>query len=158
MAPPSLTRWRALAATIALAFAFAACLATTVAGAAPADPARRAVNPYTAKEVCGPGYWVIDRHRLRDDGVRLGRVVLLYNGSSNCVATIKTYHPGQLDYIGASLQRKGGPIRSDDDVYRYYAGPVRVSARGVCVKWSGYITPSESLGDGFISRYGHCLP
>jgi eukaryotic-like serine/threonine-protein kinase len=121
-------------------------------------PAAAEYNPYTPREVCGSNYRIIDRERHRDDGIHLGTTFLMWNGATgrNCVVTIKYHRVGRLNYIGAAIQRRGGPIRSDGDVYRYYAGPRRVSARGVCVKWSGYVSISETLGDGFVSRWGHC--
>ena len=67
------------------------------------------------------------------------------------------YHRvGRVDYVGASIEKRGGRVRSDGGVYRYYAGPRRVYARGVCVRWTGYVSISEGLGDGFVSRWGHC--
>ena len=138
------------------ALATIAVLGAPAASAMPAGAAR--ANPYTAKEVCGSGYRVLKVKRLRDDGIRLGRIVLLWNGSTgkNCVATIKVHQPGTPDYVQAFLQVRGRATGVDDGPFKYYAGPVRASARGKCVKWGGNITIAEGVGDGHISRWGHC--
>ena len=60
-------------------------------------------NPYTAPGVCGPGFKVIDSHRLYDDDsgterpVHLATVVLTYNSRTgqNCAVTMKRYRVGK---------------------------------------------------------------
>ncbi len=39
----------------------------------------------------------------------------------NCVVTIKYHGVGEPNYVGASIENRGGPVRSDGNVYRYYA-------------------------------------
>jgi hypothetical protein len=131
---------------------------TIVGFAALAAPAAAEHNPYTPREVCGSKYRIIDREHHRDDGIHLGTTFLMWNAATgrNCVVTIEYYKVGQPNYVGASIQKRGGQIRSDGDVYRYYAGPRRVHAPGTCVRWTGYVTISETLGDGFVSKWGHC--
>lgn len=133
-------------------------LLTVLGFATLAAPASAAPNPYTPREVCGSNYRIIDRERHRDEGIHLGTTFLMWNGATkrNCVVTIKYYRVGKLNAMGAAIQKRGGPIRSDGGVYRYYAGPRRVKAPGTCVRWSGYISISETVGDGFVSRWGHC--
>jgi hypothetical protein len=133
-------------------------LLSVLSFAALAAPAAAEYNPYTPREVCGWNYRVIDRERHRDDGIHLGTTFLMWNGATgrNCVVTIKYHGVGQPNYVGASIEKRGGRVRSDGDVYRYYAGPRRVYAPGVCVRWTGYVSISEALGDGFVSKWGHC--
>lgn len=138
---------------------WARLLLLTVPGcAALAAPAVAEYNPYTPREVCGWNYRIIDRERHRDEGIHLGTTFLMWNGATgrNCVVTIKYHGVGQPNYVGASIEKRGGRVRSDGDVYRYYAGPRRVYAPGVCVRWTGSVSISETLGDGFVSRWGHC--
>jgi len=129
------------------------------AAAAPSPQAHAAQgNPYTAKGICGSGYVVLARKYLRDEGIRLGRIVLLWNQAEgkNCVVAIKSHQPGTPHFIEAFLQVKGGPMQIDDGSYRYYAGPVKARARGRCIKWGGNITVAEGVGDGLISPWSHC--
>ena len=133
-------------------------LLTVLGFAALAAPASAESNPYTPREVCGSNYRIIDRERHRDEGIHLGTTFLMWNGATqrNCVVTIKYHRVGKLNAMGAAIEKRGGRIRSDGGVYRYYAGPRRVMAPGACVRWSGYVIISETLGDGFVSRWGHC--
>src|ERR1700754_919776 len=98
--------------------------------AALAAPAAAEHNPYTPREVCGWNYRIIDRERHRDDGIHLGTTFLMYNGAPgrNCVVTIKYHRVGGLNAMGVSIEKRRGRVRSDGDVYRYYAGPRRVYA------------------------------
>lgn len=117
-------------------------------GVVPAeDAAERASNPYTAKEVCGSGYYVQERHRLVG-----ATVYLLYDGSQNCVVTIKTASVGTRTFTTADLHVKDGPVSFDAGQYKYYAGPVKLPARGKCVKWGG-----THEGDTWYSPdWSHC--
>jgi hypothetical protein len=124
---------------------WASVLLLTVLGFATlAAPAAAEYNPYTP--------------RHRDEGIHLGTTFLMWNGATgrNCVVTIKYRGVGRPNYVGASIEKRGGRVRSDGDVYRYYAGPRRVHAPGACVRWTGYVSISEGLGDGFVSKWGHC--
>lgn len=106
-------------------------------------------NPYTAREVCGAGFSVIDSHALG----KAGRVYLLYNPSSkkNCVTTLKTTSVGKKSAVSAHLQVRGGTRVADSGNFSYYAGPVSRVAGGKCVKWGG------SAGSAsYTSPYEHC--
>lgn len=122
----------------------AAALASTVAFAAPASAA---TNPYTPTGVCGSSYHEIDHHAISG-----ATVYLMYNGSWNCVVTIKTADVGTKTDIAAMLETQTNPPGSYDDQgkYAYYAsgaGP----AKGHCVKWGGM-----SRDDIWETGWEHC--
>jgi hypothetical protein len=50
---------------------------------------------------------------------------------------MKTADVGRPTRVSATLSVRGGATRTDSGDYRYYAGPVRLPARGLCVKYSG---------------------
>ncbi|MEV5894399.1 N-acetylmuramoyl-L-alanine amidase [Nonomuraea fuscirosea] len=107
-------------------------------------------NPHTPESVCGSGYKVIDSAALGSAGT----VYLLYNSGNgyNCVATIKKTSIGTASATSAYLEVKGKARVTDSGDFAYYAGPVRASAAGQCVKWGGkagtnvYDSPSEHCG------------
>jgi murein DD-endopeptidase MepM/ murein hydrolase activator NlpD len=106
-------------------------------------------NPYTAKEVCGSNYSVIDSAALGS----AGRVYLLWNGSNgyNCVVTLKESNIGSPTWTTAFLQPQGGTRSTDSGYFSYYAGPVKRYAPGTCVKWGG-----STGGQSYESPYEHC--
>ncbi|MEU2614145.1 serine/threonine-protein kinase [Micromonospora sp. NPDC007271] len=110
-------------------------------------------NPYTAGQVCGSGYQVIDSAPLTANGTRKGRVYLLYNASSrtNCVVTLKDTDVGKATQTSAYLEVKGKDRATDSGAFAYYAGPVRAGAGGVCVKWGGSVA-----GASYGSPFEHC--
>lgn len=111
-------------------------------GAPPARPI-----PWTLNQICGSGMAVVDSH-----GLGRATVYLMYDNSSgaNCVTTTVPSSSGPST-MGAYLARQGGPATSDTGNYSYYAGPVKVSARGTCVKWGG------TYGSGsWTSGWSHC--
>ncbi|MFE9692666.1 protein kinase [Micromonospora sp. NPDC005806] len=122
--------------------------APTTSSAAPQQP-----NPYTAKQVCGSGYQVVDSATLTANGVRKGRVYLLYNTTSgaNCVVTMKDTDVGRATTVSTYLEVQGKARNTDSAAYKYYAGPVRASAAGVCVKWGG-----STGGASYGSPFEHC--
>ncbi|MBQ0905235.1 serine/threonine-protein kinase [Micromonospora sp. U21] len=108
-------------------------------------------NPYTATQVCGSGYQVVDSATLTDgDGRRRGRVYLLYHSGTgnNCVVTLKDTAVGTKSAASAYLEVQGRARSTDSGSFDYYAGPVRASAAGTCVKWGG-ATGGVSYGSGF---------
>ncbi|RAO20400.1 Non-specific serine/threonine protein kinase [Micromonospora noduli] len=108
-------------------------------------------NPYTAAQACGSGYQVIDSATLTGgDGQRKGRVFLLYHGGTgtNCVVTLKDTAVGTKSAASAYLEVQGRARSTDSGSFDYYAGPVRASAAGTCVKWGGS-TGGVSYGSGF---------
>ncbi|WP_406078806.1 protein kinase domain-containing protein [Micromonospora sp. NBC_00858] len=108
-------------------------------------------NPYTAAQACGSGYQVIDSATLTGgDGRRRGRVYLLYHSGNgnNCVVTLKDTAVGTPSAASAYLEVQGRARSTDSGSFDYYAGPVRASAAGKCVKWGG-ATGGVSYGSGF---------
>ncbi|MET8351421.1 MULTISPECIES: protein kinase [unclassified Micromonospora] len=108
-------------------------------------------NPYTATQVCGSGYQVIDSATLTGgDGRRRGRVYLLYHSGTgnNCVVTLKDTAVGTKSAASAYLEVQERARGTDSGSFDYYAGPVRASAAGTCVRWGG-ATGGVSYGSGF---------
>jgi len=113
-----------------------------LAGASP-------TNPYTATQVCGDGYTVIDQAALGGDGT----VYLLYNSGTadNCVVTLKATSLGTATAASAYLEVEGKTRVTDSGSYSYYAGPVRATADNTCVKWGG-----SAAGSTYDSPFEHC--
>lgn len=108
-------------------------------------------NPYTAAQACGSGYQVIDSATLTGtDGQRKGRVFLTYHSGTgtNCVVTLKDTSVGTKSAASAYLEVQGRARSTDSGSFDYYAGPVKASAAGTCVKWGG-ATGGASYGSGF---------
>ncbi|WP_435825553.1 protein kinase domain-containing protein [Micromonospora zamorensis] len=108
-------------------------------------------NPYTAAQACGSGYQVVDSATLTGgDGQRKGRVFLMYHSGTgtNCVVTLKDTAVGTKSAASAYLEVQGRARSTDSGSFDYYAGPVRASAAGTCVKWGG-ATGGVSYGSGF---------
>ncbi|MEW2147125.1 hypothetical protein AB0869_30365 [Micromonospora vinacea] len=108
-------------------------------------------NPYTATQACGSGYQVIDSATLTGgDGQRKGRVFLLYHSGTgtNCVVTLKDTAVGTKSAVSAYLEVQGRTRGTDSGSFDYYAGPVKATAAGTCVKWGGS-TGGVSYGSGF---------
>ncbi|MFJ2030176.1 serine/threonine protein kinase, partial [Streptosporangium sp. NPDC087985] len=91
-------------------------------------------NPYSPQQVCGSGYYV-----QRSASFSGGTVYQLYNTStgSNCVVTMKSTDVGTATSVFATLEVQGGGSRTDRGNYEYYAGPVILSAKGKCVRFTG---------------------
>jgi murein DD-endopeptidase MepM/ murein hydrolase activator NlpD len=108
-----------------------------------------ATNPYTPTEVCGSGFAVIDQAALGT----VGRTYLLYNSGTgaNCVATLKSTSLGTPSAVSAFLEPEGSSRTTDSGSYSYYAGPVKRSAPGTCVKWGGSVG-----GTSYTSPFEHC--
>lgn len=107
------------------------------------------VNPYTAEEVCGTGYTVIDQAALGDAGT----VYLTYNSANggNCVVTLKQASAGTPSPVSAYLEVQGSARVTDSGSFSYYAGPVRAIATDTCVKWGGSVDAST-----YDSAFEHC--
>jgi protein kinase-like protein len=120
---------------------------TPKASAAPTRSVSSTPNPYTADQVCGSGYSVIDSHALSG-----GTIYLLYDSSTgkNCVGTLRTLVSGKIS-MSATLHVQGGSSSSDSGSYTYYAGPVALEAKSTCVEWGGSIASSS-----WTSGWSHC--
>ncbi|MEV0073990.1 M23 family metallopeptidase [Amycolatopsis sp. NPDC050768] len=106
-------------------------------------------NPYSATEVCGSGFSVIDQQGLGSSGT----AYLLYNASTkaNCVTTLKSVSLGTASPTSAFLEVQGQARTTDSGNFTYYAGPVKKTAGATCVKWGG------SVGaDNYTSPFEHC--
>lgn len=138
------TRHRISARTLGSALAFG--LAVPVIAVATASAAGAAAP--TPQSTCGSGYRTIDNHKLT------GAVIYLtYNSGNgyNCVVTIKTAGVGSPTYTAATLAVQGDGSALDDGDYRSYAGPVRLLARGKCIRWGGAHRSSS-----WVSGWSHC--
>jgi hypothetical protein len=137
------------------------CAVALVAIALPATASAKR-NPYTAEQVCGAGFYKIDRHKLYSGSrytTHVATTFLLYNAASgrNCAVTMKRRFIGTPTTTVVSLKVKGKkrPWVFDQGQYKYYAGPVYRSAAGRCVRWGA--TVSTPYGDDtYISPFGHC--
>lgn len=104
-------------------------------------------NPYTPQRVCGKGYRVIGTHALGE-----ASTYLLYNKhtGANCVVTMVPRSPGKV-FLSASLVVKGGGRENRSGNVPFYAGPIRLPARGKCVMWGG-----ASKTARWTSGWSHC--
>jgi serine/threonine protein kinase len=104
-------------------------------------------NPYTPQRLCGGGYRLVDTHRVGE-----ARTYLLYNTrvGTNCVVTMVPRSSGKV-FLTASLVVQGGGRESRSGSFPFYAGPIRVPARGKCVMWGG-----ASKTARWTSGWSHC--
>lgn len=109
---------------------------TTAPPAAPKTtaPVAKATNPYTPTQVCGSGFAV-----QRSSSFAGGVTYQLWNNSTgqNCAVTMKTADIGLSTHVSVTLEVQGGGSQSDSGSFEYYAGPVKLSAAGKCVRVSG---------------------
>ncbi|MFB7663529.1 hypothetical protein ACFC1R_06195 [Kitasatospora sp. NPDC056138] len=110
-------------------------------------PSKAAANPYSAGQLCGSGYKVIDSHSLGG-----ASVYLLFNSATgtNCVATLADQIRGPVP-MNATLTVQGGGAASDPGTFTEYAGPVTEHASNTCVKWGG-----SYQGNAWTSGWSHC--
>ncbi|MEU8177526.1 hypothetical protein AB0C14_32035 [Microbispora hainanensis] len=148
--------------------------AALAVGGLAANPAYAISAGYTPEGVCGSGFG-----RVSTDGSRavktptgrvFGRVYLLYNRKTgqNCVVTIKSSYAGTATRTSATLvtqvrRHRDEPVttarKSDSGKYKYYAGPIKLYAKGLCVKYSGTIADTRINGEvasGGRSGWGNC--
>jgi hypothetical protein len=118
--------------------------AAGTAGTLRSNAASRYAGRYSIRDVCGAGFRYIDARELSR-----GTVYLLWNGTSNCVTTIKHSSIGTPSAVRAYLDPAGGAFKADSGSYRYFAGPVTLRAPG-CIRWGG------TAGTNFASGSGHC--
>lgn len=131
-------------------------LAAVALSLLPAGSAQAAASASNAAQICGSGYQPLDQKTIP------GAVVYLsYNGSTDCVVTMKTAFLGQPTTTAAFLTvtnttEIGGPSDQDKGNYSYYAGPAREYAPGKCIRWGGNaLNPDGSMG-GFLTGPEHC--
>lgn len=129
---------------------FTAVLALSLAFV-PAPGAQAASNPYTPAGVCnseapGGGYYVQRSHDLNG-----ARVYQLYNGTYNCVVTVKTASVGTPTLTNACIKVTGSGWNCNEGQFKHYAGAVWYNGQGKCVKYFGY-----HGGTSFESPWGNC--
>ncbi|MGP4096143.1 hypothetical protein [Nonomuraea sp. KM90] len=73
-----------------------------------------------------------------------GETFQLYNSGTgeNCVVTMKTTDVGKPTRVSATLEVQGGPGSTQSGNYDFYAGPVKLPAKGKCVRFSGSVGSS----------------
>ncbi|BCJ27239.1 MULTISPECIES: hypothetical protein [Actinocatenispora] len=140
-----------------LAVGGAAAVAAVGLGALVAPSPALAVS---ASALCGDNYHNIDSHTLSHNGSTVAVIYLSYNGSTDCVVTEKYQLTSFGTITGAWVQPEGSTQTSDESYYNSYAGPVRRSAAGTCIKWGGDATYHVS-GDTYAlltwtSGWSHC--
>ncbi|MDX3189002.1 M23 family metallopeptidase [Streptomyces sp. MN03-5084-2B] len=107
-------------------------------------------NPYSADEVCGDGFDVVDQQALANSS---GTAYLLYNASTkaNCVTTLKATSLGTASDVSVFLEVQGAARVTDSGAFTYYAGPVKKTADSTCVKWGGSVGANT-----YESGFEHC--
>ncbi|WP_228000688.1 hypothetical protein [Nocardia australiensis] len=117
-----------------------AALATVIA------PATASAATYGGQ--CGAGHHVIDSHALSS-----GTIFLTYDGSTNCVVTVRN-QPGNPVHMTAGLRKAGDGEHTafDEGNFREYAGPVKLSAKGQCIDWGGMI--GNDVWNGYKTHCG----
>jgi hypothetical protein len=118
--------------------------AAGTAGTLRSGAASRYTGRYSIADVCGAGFRYLDAHELSG-----GTVYLLWNGTSNCVTTIKHSSIGTASAVRAFLDPAGSAVKADSGSYRYFAGPVTLPAPG-CIRWGG------TAGTSYASGSEHC--
>jgi predicted Ser/Thr protein kinase len=105
------------------------------------------INPHKPQQLCGAGYRVIDSHPVGG-----ARIYLLYNAhaGANCVLTMVARSSGRIP-LSASLIVRGGGHQSRSGTFMFYAGPVRLPAKGKCVQWGGATRSAK-----WASGWSHC--
>ncbi|MEV7806447.1 hypothetical protein AB0O28_26220 [Microbispora sp. NPDC088329] len=147
--------------------------AALAVGGLVANPAYAISAGYSPEGVCGSGFGrVSDGSRAvkTSSGRVFGHVYLLYNRSTkqNCVVTIKSAYVGTATRTSATLEtqtrrHRDEPVRTarktDSRKYKYYAGPVKLYAENLCVKYSGTIADTRVDGEiasGGRGAWGNC--
>lgn len=126
----------------ALALTSAAALAGSMAVSSPAMAASTPIG------ACGGGsYHVIDQHKTGSS-----TIYLLYNGSTNCVVNWLDSPGPQWVEVSLKRQSDNKEVR-DSGSFTTYAGPVKLSAAGTCIKWGGVVGYGYP---GWTSPWSHC--
>ncbi|MFD7652878.1 hypothetical protein ACFV4N_02720 [Actinosynnema sp. NPDC059797] len=137
---------------------------TSVALVAVSAPTATAeANPYTPRDVCGSGYYVLDGGRIAirrpNDGPIYGYAYMMYNSAvqKNCVALIKSVDVGVKSFTYVGIQVRGTNVKGEGDDFEYYAGPVYKYAPGQCVRVIGTVwNRAHTLAATGESAYRWC--
>ncbi|WP_406341737.1 spore-associated protein A [Streptomyces sp. NBC_01578] len=135
-----------------------------VAVPATADAAASAASPTAVCGADGYSYSVVASSSVKfSSGTVAGTVYLMYSSGNgkNCVVTVKTSYKGTATFTTAQLIIQNGNTYVDQGNYTSYAGPVRGSAAGKCVKYWGSINtgPDGQAGanaSGGRMSWGNC--
>ena len=135
-----------------------------VAVPATADAAASAASPTAVCGADGYSYSVVASSPVKfSSGTVAGTVYLMYSSGNgkNCVVTVKTSYTGTATFTTAQLIIQNGNTYVDQGNYTSYAGPVRGSAAGKCVKYWGSINtgPDGQAGanaSGGRMSWGNC--
>lgn len=105
------------------------------------SPAR---NPHSPTQVCGSGFYV-----QRSKAFPGGETFQLYNNvtGENCVVTMKTTDIGKATPVSVTLDVMSGGSKTASGIFEYYAGPVKLPAKGKCVKFSGSVGVTGTSAD-----------
>jgi serine/threonine-protein kinase len=104
-----------------------------------------AANPYTAKQICGPSYFLAQDIPLRSNNgaVQMGRLKLLFSGETgkSCGVLLKTRQIGRPTFTQVSVARSARKPRwiENKGFFSYYAGPVYAKGTPACVRIGGYM-------------------
>nr|WTB30588.1 spore-associated protein [Streptomyces sp. NBC_00830] len=132
-----------------------------VAVPATADAAAAAASPTAACGADGYSYFVVASPPVKfGSGTVAGTVYLMHSSRNgkNCVVTVKTSYTGTATFTTAQPIIQNGNTYVDQGNYTSYAGPVRGSAAGKCVKYWGSINTGQAganAGGGRMS-WGNC--
>ncbi|MFG1971219.1 hypothetical protein ACGFJC_18005 [Nonomuraea fuscirosea] len=113
----------------------------------PSLTARPARNPHSPAGVCGSGFVVKGAKEFQG-----GQVVLLVHQASGegCVVTMKREDVGQKANMSAAISVQNGGSKKDNGSYEYYAGPVKLPAKGKCVRYSGSVGNAGTAGSACL--------
>ena len=116
-------------------------------------------NRYNPVEICGQDYSIQEREAVTtESGTELGQVYMLWSNDAeqNCAVTIKTTAAGVETQTAVTLAAESGDNVSDKGAFAHYAGPVKLDAKGTCVKVDGSIAAEDgTVGTGSIPL-SHC--
>lgn len=143
-----------------------ALAAAVMIGGVLAVPAAANAAGYTPEGVCGNGFAVVNKAPVGS----LGTVYLLYNRRNglNCAVTIKSKLQGLSTRTTVELQvsRPAGNgtapyVQKDSDTgrFKYYAGPVKLQGKGMCVKFFGSMANGYSkstVSHGGSKAWSNC--
>ncbi|GAA2876019.1 spore-associated protein A [Nonomuraea rubra] len=138
-------------ATLASVVALAACAVTLTATPAGASGA---ANP------CGSGYKLVGSYTIAKDGTKYGTLEVRWSAATgkNCALAYGFgANYGRADYKSVRIETTGSTRWADTDWgdYKYYAGPVYVSARNTCINVAAHVRGTR--GTGFVSKRSvHC--
>ncbi|WP_329394939.1 hypothetical protein [Streptomyces melanogenes] len=96
---------------------------------------------YSAQDLCGASYRIIDQHHLAGTGDNRGTTAYLgYDQASKsyCTITVRDRQTAPTD-LATRLQATGYPADTRTAAAADYADPVFTYPRGSCVTWGGTI-------------------